>query len=418
MSFTRYGIKKPMSGIFWLLVVLLTVDLFTFTGCQTLTKALSRASAADRAPIPAVDKNKADDHKQDGRRVLLSISLVGDIMVHSDQLYSAYDRRTGKYSFTGVFTDVQPYLSSADLTIGNLETTLAGRNRGYTGYPKFNSPQEILPALREAGIDVLTNANNHAMDRGVYGVTETIRRLNLAGIKHTGTASSAGARSGLLIVDLKGIRVAILAYTYGTNGLPVPRGKSYLVNMLEMKQVREDIRKARESGADVVLVNPHFGVEYRRSPGAGEKKLVEELFEAGADIVAGSHPHVLQPMVRRDMAGDREGLFAAYSMGNFISSQLGPYRDSSVILNLKLEKDMETGKIRLAEADCIPIWVDRYKQNGRVMFRVVAVEKAIRDYERGLDRRLAPDDYARLKQVWQEITEVLSAPDSPSVRHV
>ncbi len=350
--------------------------------------------------------------------VTVSLALVGDIMVHTDLLASAYNRQSGDYSFRESFAEVKPYLSSADLTIGNLETTLGGRELGFTGYPKFNSPPEILAALREAGFDILTTANNHAMDTGWDGVLNTLKCLDAEGIKHTGTFSSAAERAKILLEDINGIKTAVLAYTYGTNGLPVPKGKEDLVNLFDREQVREDIARAKEEEADIVLVSLHFGVEYRRIPGEEEIKLADELFRFGADIVIGSHPHVLQPMVRKDRLEGSEGLFTAYSMGNFISGQKGQYRDSGVILNLKLEKDLALGKIRLAEAGYIPVWVHHYREKGRIKVRVVAVEKAIRDYQQGLDQTLTAQDYARLQQVWQEITGLLSEPAAPGILHV
>jgi len=400
--------RKVKTGVS--LFLILAVGVFAFSGCQKAGPGLSKAVAVDVRPDITLPKPEDRD--------IVTVSLVGDIMVHSDQLAAAHHKGSGKYSFEGFFTEVKPFLSSADLTIGNLETTLAGSSKGYTGYPKFNSPQEILRALRWSGFDVLTTANNHAMDRKKDGVLKTIDYLDAAGIKHTGTFSSAAERNEPLIIDIKGLKIGILAYTYGTNGLQIPRGSEYLVNLLNPERVREDIRKAREKGADIILVNPHFGVEYRRSPNEAGQRLVEELFASGADIVAGSHPHVLQLMTRRDRQKDMEGFFAAYSLGNFISAQMDQYRDSGVILNFKIEKDPASGKARLIEANYIPTWVHVYRENGKIAFRVLAVEKAIRDYEQGLDKKLTEKDYIRLKQVWLETTSLISGPLAPDIYHV
>jgi len=389
-------------------VILLSLIL---AGCRQTGAVQSRATAASPPPVETAGL------RQHGR-VTASLALVGDIMVHQPQLSAAYNSNTGAYSFDGFFSEVGDYLRAADLTIGNLETTLAGRDKKFTGYPQFNSPEEILPSLRDAGVDVLTTANNHSLDRGSYGVLRTIKHLDAAGIRHTGTASSPEEREKLLIIDVQGIRVGILAYTYGTNGIPIPHNKQYLVNILDLRQVREDISKIRQEGGDLVLVYPHFGVEYRRIPGLPEKELVEQLFSAGADIVAGSHPHVLQPMVRRDTMPGAGGLFAAYSLGNFVSAQRGPYREAGVILHLKVEKDLATGKVMLTGAEYIPTWVHRYREKGKTMFRVLAVEKALRDYRQGLDKKLAPTDYSMLQQVLKETTSLLSDPDAPAIRHM
>ncbi len=394
-----------------LVTVMLAVNLTALAGCLLVKTRLNPAVTVDSRAV-----SNLSGQRQEGPAV--TISLVGDIMVHSDQLGAAYDRASGGYSFRGVFDEVRTYLRAADLAVGNLETTLAGRDKRYTGYPRFNTPEEIVAALQEAGFDVLTTANNHCLDRGAAGALKTISSLEAGGIKHTGTSASEEARAEPLIIDLKGIKVAVLAYTYGTNGLPVPEDKAYLVNLLDLEQVREDIGQVRTRGADIVLVSPHCGVEYSRAPGEAEKELAAQLFAAGADIVVGSHSHVLQPMFRPDLVKEPAGLFAAYSLGNFISGQKAPNTDSGVILNLTLAKDPASGRIKLTRADYIPTWVHKYKENGRLRFRVVTVEKAIRDYQLGLDRKLTAGDYIRLQQVWQETTTLLSGPAAPVICHL
>jgi len=402
--------KRPCSILCLLLSAALVLSALIPLGCGQIN------SGADQ-PVPAAGSAVYQNVYLPPETIKISIALTGDIMVHSDQLAYAYDRQTGTYSFSGVFDEVAEYLGAADITIANLETTLAGRKQGYTGYPKFNSPEEILLSLREAGIDVLTTANNHSMDRGEYGVLKTIEHLDEAGILHTGTSVSAESRQAPLIVDIKGVKLGILSYTYGTNGLPVPRGKKYLVNLLDMRQVRQDIEVLRERGAEVIIISPHHGVEYRRTPGETERQMVEELFTAGADIVAGSHTHVIQPMAVRDT--EREGgLFAAYSLGNFVSGQKGRYRDTGIIVTLTVEKEIETGSIRLDSAEYVPVWVHRYRKKGRLTSRVIPVEKAITDYRMGADDRITYEDYQRLLQVWDETLTHLAGPDGPEVRHL
>jgi len=413
---------------FNVLIVVLMVTFFSFTvtGCQDVKPNFSQAEAAKTpakaaktstentltVPVPAEKK-----YLTDKGLININIALVGDIMVHQSQLNAAFNKETGHYDFNESFLAVADYLQRADLTIGNLETTVAGENRGYSGYPVFNSPEELISAIKGVGFDVLTNANNHSMDRGASGVLATIQQLDQAGLKHTGTSSSLQDRAEYLLLDVKGIKLAILAYTYGTNGIPVPKGQAYLVNLINIPEIKEDIRNVRALGADVVLVYPHFGVEYSRLPGKKEKELVEQIFEAGADIVAGSHPHVLQPMVRRDLQRE-QGMFLAYSLGNFISAQRGRYKDSGVILNLTIQKDLASGKIILTKADYIPTWVQIAYRKGKKVYQVVTVEKAIRDYRQGTDKTIRRQDYDRLLQVWEETTKMLSGPAAPDLQHV
>jgi len=402
--------NKSCSAFYLLLTAVLVLGVLIPLGCRQTNIGADQAVPADGSAVSQTVYLPPETIK-------ISIALAGDIMVHSDQLAYAYDRQTGTYSFAGVFDEVAEYLGAADITIANLETTLAGREKGYTGYPKFNSPEEILLSLREAGIDVLTTANNHSMDRGEYGVLKTIEHLEEAGMLHTGTFASADSRRVPLIVDVKGVKLGILSYTYGTNGLPVPRGKEYLVNLLDMRQVKQDIDLLRQEGAEVVIVNPHHGVEYRRIPGDQERQVVEELFASGADIVAGSHTHVIQPMAVRDT--EREGgLFAAYSLGNFVSGQKGRYRDTGIIVTLTVEKEIETGSIRLDSAGYVPVWVHRYTDKGRLKSRVIPVEKAITDYQMGTDDWLSYEDYQRLLEVWDETLTHLAGPDGPEISHI
>jgi poly-gamma-glutamate capsule biosynthesis protein CapA/YwtB (metallophosphatase superfamily) len=398
--------------IFLSIFVLVTADT-VFLGCSRAKPAIN-----SNAGINQTVKDTAKIEKRVPGDVYAKLVLVGDIMIHSNLLAAARDRKTGTYSFQGFFDEVKPYLSAADLTVGNLETTLAGREKRYTGYPQFNTPESILIALKEAGFDVLTNANNHAMDRGEYGVVKTVSRLSERGFRYTGTSLSAKDRDKPLIVKAKDINIGLLAYTYGTNGLPVPKGKGFMVNMLDFAKVRADIKKAREDGAQLVVVFPHFGIEYRRIPGKVEKKLVDELFNAGADVVAGSHPHVIQPMSVTDSTSKRKGIFTAYSLGNFISGQRDRYKDSGVILQLEVKKDQKSGQVTLHEARYIPVWVHEFRENGQLKYRLLLVEKAIRDYRAGTDKRISAKDYLRLQQVWQEITSMLSGPGAPLVNHV
>lgn len=397
-----FGKMSKITAATTSLMLILFISLWT-AGCQNEGKYLSKATAVTSLKINSATQPVRNDETS------VNISLVGDIMIHSDQLAYAYDYKSRSYSFAGIFDEIKNSLSSADLTIGNLETTLAGKNQTYSGFPKFNSPEQILTALKDAGFDVLTTANNHSMDRNQYGVLKTIENLDAVNLKHTGTFSSVQERLDTLILDIKGIKIALLAYTYGTNGLPVPPEKKYLVNLFNLNTLRQDILKARQDGADIVMVCPHFGIEYQQIPDKAKLRLVEELFVAGADIVAGSHPHVLQPMGRRDLPKKSRGLFVAYSLGNFIASQRIKGTDSGVILNLQLVKNTDTGQVTLGKTSYIPTWIHKYRENGRTKFRVVEVEKAIRNYEQKMDNKITAGDYLRLKQVWQDTNSLLTS---------
>jgi poly-gamma-glutamate capsule biosynthesis protein CapA/YwtB (metallophosphatase superfamily) len=287
----------------------------------------------------------------------VNISVVGDLMCHSVQFnYARVD--ADSFDFSGVFKEVNKYLSSSDFTYGNLETVLAGKSKSYSGYPFFNTPDAFLDAIKNTGFDLLVTANNHALDQGEKGILRTIKKMNEIGINHTGTFISQRDRDSVRIVNLKNIKLAVLAYTYGTNDIPVPKGKNYLINMIDFDLIESDIAKARKDGAEIVLVNFHYGEEYKREPVTFQNEVVNKTIEAGADIIIGGHPHVIQPVdyFKTDSAKLDTG-FVAYSMGNFISNQRWRYSDAGLILNIQLVKNRNTDSIYIKNVSYVPTWV-------------------------------------------------------------
>ena len=270
--------------------------------------------------------------------------VVGDIMMHKWQLWEGHDPSSNSYNFDRQFELIQSELQAADITIGNLETTFGGEERGYSGYPRFNTPDSLASTLKAAGFDLLTTANNHSMDSNAPGALRTLEVLDELGIEHIGTYKSEEESENIQLRMVNGISFVFLSYTYGTNGIPVPKDLPYLVKLINIEKMKEDIKKAEELSPDFIVVNLHFGEEYQRYPNEKQKELVDELFNAGADIILGGHPHVIQPMeVRKIIRGDgtEETGFVIYSLGNFISSQrtpLDPPRDAGIILNLDFEK--------------------------------------------------------------------------------
>ena len=266
--------------------------------------------------------------------VTISISVVGDLMCHSPQFEYA---KVGKdsFDFSPVYRNVKKYLESSDFTFGNLETVTAGKeNGGYTGYPKFNTPASYISALKEIGFDLLVTANNHSLDRSEKGILKTIDEINSRNLNYVGTFKSQQDRDSIRIFDIKGIKIAILAYSYGTNGNPIPKGKNYLINLIDYNLIEKDIQSAKINGAELVLVHFHFGEEYKREPVQFQKDVVNKTIELGADIIIGGHPHVLQPVnFYKTNNAKLDSGFVAYSMGNFFSNQQARYKDAGMILN-------------------------------------------------------------------------------------
>ncbi|MCU0343375.1 MAG: CapA family protein [Ignavibacterium sp.] len=290
--------------------------------------------------------------------VTISISVVGDLMCHSPQFEYARVAQDS-FDFNPVYRNVKKYLESSDFTFGNLETVTAGKeNGGYTGYPLFNTPASYISSLKEVGFDLLVTANNHSLDRGEKGILRTIEEINSRNLHYIGTYTSQADRDSIRVFDVKGIKIAILAYSYGTNGNPIPKGKSYLINLIDYNLIEKDIQSAKINGAELVLVHFHFGEEYKREPVQFQKDVVDKTIELGADIIIGGHPHVLQPVnFYKSNNAKLDSGFVAYSMGNFFSNQRDRFKDAGMILTIKITKDIMKDKIDINSVNYLPTWV-------------------------------------------------------------
>lgn len=273
-------------------------------------------------------------------------------MVHTPQLTAA--RISDGYDFSPSFTYLKPVIEEADLAVVNLETTLAEKG-AYTGYPLFRSPATMANAMREAGFDVALLANNHCMDYGARGARETIEALDRAGLKHTGVFLNSRERNARphLYLQVNGISIALLNYTYGTNGMPVV--KPTVVNRLDTVQMKEDIRRAKEWMPDCLAVALHWGIEYERKPNREQRRMAEFLRREGVQLIIGSHPHVVQPIAQDSLGG-----LTIFSLGNFLSNQHKRYTDGGLIVRIELEKKGDD-PLQMSYRP-IPVWVDRARR--------------------------------------------------------
>lgn len=309
----------------------------------------------------------------------ISMSVIGDIMCHNSQYIDA--NSNGRYDFSYVFEDVKKYIESSDIAVGNLETTFAGKDIGYSSYPTFNTPEALATDLKELGIDVLSTANNHSLDKGYTGIVRTIAELDKAGIYHTGTYNSEESYNEILMVEVKGVKFAFLAYTYGTNGIPVPKGKDYCINLIDKDKIISDLEKAKALKPDVIVVSMHWGIEYQQSPNAEQKELADLLFKNGANIILGSHPHVLQKMEKVEVElenGKKRDGFVIYSLGNFVSGQVKAGTRQSVVLNINLTKSGKDNSINIDSVDYTPIYT--FKGNH---YRLLDIQNVLSNYNNG-----------------------------------
>lgn len=328
----------------------------------------------------------------------LTLLFAGDIMGHGAQIKSAEVTPNELYDYTPCFRFVRPWIESADLAIGNLELTLPGKPP-YTGYPQFRSPDELALALREAGFDLMVTANNHSNDGGKAGVLNTIKTLRQYKFLQTGTFADAEERAFLypLLVYKNDFKLAFLNYTYGTNGLPTPA--PCVVNLIDEKVIREDLELTKKLRPDFIIVIMHWGLEYQLNESEEQRALGKKLFDWGADLVIGAHPHVVQPIKKerfRKNDAEHEGLIA-YSLGNFISNQTRPHTDGGIMVEVTLKKDIETGETKLIDSSFIPVWRHIQKTAGKKdIFMVLPVV----DFEDGWedDVKLKDPDLIAMKQ--------------------
>lgn len=340
---------------------------------------------------------------------VINIVGIGDALCHSQNFKDAYNSETGTYDFSPMFKNITKYIESATVAVGNLETTLAGEERGYSGYPTFNSPAELAYDMKEMGIDILTTANNHCIDKGYSGLVSTLDKLDEYGIAHTGTSRSVEEQNTILFKDLEGIKTAFLCYTYGTNGIPIPSGREYSVNLIDKDFMKQQLDKAKEEGAELIVVSMHWGSEYRIKPTEEQEELAEFLIKNGADIILGNHSHVPEPMEMKEVTLDdgtkREG-FVIYSMGNFFSAQTQEYTRDTLIVNVEVRKNGQTGEITIDKATYTPVYVYDNGSNAKDRYELLDIENIISEYESGTSE-YSESMYNLMKRELKKITEIV-----------
>ncbi|MGJ7921160.1 CapA family protein [Neobacillus sp. LXY-4] len=313
-----------------------------------------------------------------------TIGAIGDILIH-DWVYE--DAKTeSTYDFKPMLSNIKGAMQKPDFLIANQETILGGVQMGLSSYPTFNSPQEVGDAFIDAGVDFVSTANNHSLDKGERGILAEIDYFNRVGLPYVGAFKDEKDQQTLRIMNVNGIKIAILSYTYGTNGIPIPEGKNYLVNLIDKEKMKEEINRAKQA-ADLVIMSMHWGNEYQRTPSPLQKELAQYLVNEGADIIIGHHPHVLQPMEwLTDESGQKA--FVIYSLGNFLSGQMYDYKDIGGLVTIDIKKSiLQSGvTIELSNPTFMPTYVSNQKLKN---YRVVPLKEA-EDY--GLPNASAKND--------------------------
>jgi len=373
------------------------LQIFLFITFSTLSYYYLSISFDDLLKENAIEKKDT--------LITAEINFVGDLMCHSVQLNYAHVK-DDSFDFNGTFSEVKKYLSDADFTIGNFETVLAGKKKRYSGYPFFNAPDDFLLAIKEAGFDLLVNANNHAIDKGAKGVERTIKKMDELGINHTGTYLSQRDRDSIRIFNINGIHLAIIAYSYSTNGILIPKGKSYIINLIDYDVIEKDIANARSKKVDIVLVYFHFGDEYQREPNSYQKDVINNTIKAGADIIIGSHPHVVQPVdYFKTSKANLDTGFVAYSLGNFISNQRWRYSIAGIMLKIKVSKNILTDSVYLSGVSYLPTWVFKGKtKKGREYI----ILPSLKSYDDSLYSYLSKSDREKMQQAFEDTKYIIT----------
>jgi poly-gamma-glutamate capsule biosynthesis protein CapA/YwtB (metallophosphatase superfamily) len=298
----------------------------------------------------------------------LTIVFAGDIMGHSPQYEAALDTTVNIYNYEPTFRYIKPYIDSADIAIANLEVTLAGPP--YSGYPQFSSPDELAFDIKHAGFDIVVMANNHCYDKYRAGFKRTLTVLDSMGIRHLGTYLDSAQRDSTypLIIEKKGIRIALLNYTYGTNGL-VPQ-KPNIVNYINKKTILNDLAKADSEKVDYKIAIMHWGKEYELQPNKEQLDMARFLVKHGCNAIIGSHPHVVQTFenLTKDTTDSAQNVPVFYSLGNFVSNQRMRSTDGGVMFSLTIEKHNKTCTIGY---DYQPYWVYRGYLNKKYQYYVL-----------------------------------------------
>ena len=342
------------------------------------------ASIDEKEVIKENDKKGFFNRFSLGRKV--NISAVGDIILHDEQIWSAYNEENKSYDFMNNFKYVKNFIEKSDIAYGTIEGTYAGEEIGYSGYPNYNGPDSMIDALKDTGFDIINVATDHSLDKGVEGASKTGEKI--------GKDMTSIGNKKYIIKKVKGIEIGFTSYTYESkegelNGHKIPEGinlNTFSYNKLDngLEEMKALVEEMKNEGAEFIVFGMHWGVEYKTEPSKYQVKIAEALNEYGVDLILGSNPHVVQPI--EEIEGeDGNKTLVAYSLGNFISNQrletMGDRRTADgIILNLTLDKSRKGVKIE--KWDYTPTWVYKIpRENKKSDYYILPVEETLNSEE-------------------------------------
>lgn len=321
-------------------------------------------------PNNEVKTEEPKDNKEEEKKKEYDLSLVmiGDALYHTGT-YKDGLQSDGSYNYDSQLADIAPIVADYDLAYYNQETILGGTELGLSSYPTFNSPQEVGDAYIKAGFNLVSLANNHTLDRGIKAIQNSISYWrDKTGVMTAGSYDSFEDKERSHISEKNGITYAFLSYTYGTNGIPIPKGKEYVVNVFDKETAKKEIEAVRDK-VDVVLVAMHWGVEYTHTPTSEQRDQAKFLADLGVDVIIGSHPHVIQPI---EHIGDT---VVIYSLGNFISGQNELLKKIGLMATLNIHKVEENGETTITIDNVKAELLYTYHNGSHRNYRVIPFSK-------------------------------------------
>lgn len=378
--------KKTTVALAFLIVILLGVIGFKYSQMsgQSPIQALHKNSQVkNAAQSKSQSKEKADDNSEKPKenknleKKEITITCWGDYMNHITQIRQA---KATNYDFTDSFAVIKDIVGKSDLSIVNLETTIAQDESDMSGYPEFATHENVIKALKDTGFDVVSTANNHAYDRRLKGIDRTIDTIEKYGLKRTGTFKE-NESTNPLIVDVKGIKVGFFSYSQMLNGyekLMLNSGRDTAVNLIDMDKIKKDVDYLKKNHADVIMCYMHWGEEYSDYPNEYQKTTFKKLADMGVDLVIGSHPHTIQKSEVIENNGKKS--YCVYSLGNLVSDQRESYGqyygvEIGVYSDIKIEKIGDKTTVKSFENK--PYYVDKYTDSVTTRYVVVPVKQVL-----------------------------------------
>lgn len=367
------------------------VSVLLLSGCTTAPTVWTAPTRTPAAPPASASTTRPESQ--------ITVIAAGDVLIHPQVRQQA--AKDGNWS--AMFAGVKPAIDSADLALCHMETPLARPAGPFSGFPRFNVPPQVLGGLKETGFDGCSTASNHSLDQGPAGVVRTVAAFDAAGLGHTGTYARAQDRQAAAYYTVRGVKIAHLAYSFGFNGLTAPKGQEWLANKIDIKRIKAAAHKARQNGAQIVILSLHWGTEYRHDPDSNQLRWADEL--AGSpdiDLVYGHHAHVVQPIRRI------KGTWFVFGMGNELARHAEPIDANREGLMVRATFTETAGRWAVAKIEPLPTWVDLSPA-----IRIVDLTAALRDPSLGAaQRKTYQSAYNRIMTISASVIPAISPTSS------